>query len=261
MHELDALLDLVKSTVSRAANRLLDQMVPADVQYVHSPEHRREIKAIADTAMEQEILAGLAGAQLSILSEESGYIASPQNSPRRFIVDPLDGTFNFVKGLGPSAISVALWDDERPLFGVIYHLTERQLAWGGRGIGAFIDGRRISVSDMSDPSLASICTGFPVRLDMESEPNMHDFWRMVKPYAKVRMLGCAAASLVHVAQGAADLYAESSIMLWDVAAGVAIVEGAGGQCVMNRSGAQWCYDVTAANPALLARHSESARRR
>jgi myo-inositol-1(or 4)-monophosphatase len=61
-----------------------------------------------------------------------------------------------------------------------------------------------------------------------------------------------------VARGAADLYAESSIMLWDIAAGVAIVEGAGGQYVMDRNGPQWCYDVRAANPALLARHSGSA---
>jgi myo-inositol-1(or 4)-monophosphatase len=261
MRELDALLDLVKSTVSRAANRLLDHMAPGDVHYVHSPEHPREIKAIADTVMEQEILAGLAGARLSILSEESGYTASPQNTPRWFIVDPLDGTFNFVKGLGPSAISVALWEYDRPVFGVIYSLAERQLAWGGRGIGAFIDGRCISVSETSDPSLASICTGFPVRLDMHSDLAMHGFWRMVKPYAKVRMLGSAAASLVQVARGAADLYAETSIMLWDVAAGVAIVEGAGGQCLINSSGPQWCYDVIAANSALLALHSESARRR
>jgi myo-inositol-1(or 4)-monophosphatase len=173
-------------------------------------------------------------------------------------VDPLDGTFNFVKGLGPSAISVALWEYDRPLFGVVYSLAERQLAWGGRDIGAFSDGRRISVSGTSDPSLGSICTGFPVRLDMHSDLAMHDFWRMVKPYAKVRMLGSAAASLVQVARGAADLYAESCIMLWDVAAGAAIVEGAGGQCVMNRRNSpHWCYDVIAANPALVARHSES----
>jgi myo-inositol-1(or 4)-monophosphatase len=259
MHDRDALLDLAKSTVSRAANRLLDQVAPGDVHYVHSPEHQREIKAIADAVMEQEILAGLAEAQLSILSEESGYTASPQTTPRWFIVDPLDGTFNFVKGLGPSAISVALWEYDRPVFGVIYSLVERQLAWGGRGIGAFIEGRRISVSETSDPSLGSICTGFPVRLDMDTELAMQGFWQMVKPYAKVRMLGSAAASLVQVARGAADLYAESSIMLWDVAAGVSIVEGAEGQCVMKRrSGPLWCYDVIAANPALLARHSESA---
>jgi myo-inositol-1(or 4)-monophosphatase len=261
MHELGALLDLVKSTVSRAAHRLLNQMTPGDVLYVHSPEHQREIKAIADRVMEEEILAGLAGAQLSILSEESGYTASPQSSAKWFIVDPLDGTFNFVKGLGPSAISVALWEHDRPVFGVIYSLTERQLAWGGLGIGAFIDGRRIAVSQTSDQALASICTGFPVRVDMHSDLAMQDFWRTVKPYAKVRMLGSAAASLLQVARGAGDLYAEPRIMLWDIAAGVAIVEGAGGQYVINSSGPQWCYDVIAANSALLARHSESALRR
>ena len=258
MHELDELLELAKSTVSRAANRLLDHMAPGDVHYVHSPEHQREIKAIADTVMEQVILAGLAGAQLAILSEETGYTAAPQTTARWFIVDPLDGTFNFVKGLGPSAISVALWEYDRPLFGVIYGLAERRLAWGGHGIGAFVDGQQIAVSGTSDPSLASICTGFPVRLDMDSDRAMHGFWRTVKSYAKVRMLGSAAASLLQVARGAADLYAESSIMLWDVAAGLAIVEGAGGHYVMNSSGRQWCYDVIAANPALLARHSEFA---
>jgi myo-inositol-1(or 4)-monophosphatase len=92
---------------------------------------------------------------------------------------------------------------------------------------------------------------------MHSDLAMHGFWRRVKPYAKVRMLGSAAASLVQVARGAADLYAEASIMLWDVAAGVAIVEGAGGQYVINSSGPQWCCEVIAANAVLLARHAES----
>jgi myo-inositol-1(or 4)-monophosphatase len=258
MHEVDELLELAKDTVLRAANRLLDHMAPGDVRYVHSPQHQREIKAIADSVMEQVILAGLAAAELSVLSEESGYIASQRATSRWFIVDPLDGTFNFVKGLGPSAISVALWEHDRPVFGVVYSLAERRMGWGGRDIGAFIDGQSISVSNTSDMSLASICTGFPVRLDMNSDLAMDRFWRLVKPYAKVRMLGSAAASLLQVARGAGDLYAERSIMLWDVAAGVAIVEGAGGQCLMTKNGPQWCYDVTAANPALLARHSQSA---
>jgi myo-inositol-1(or 4)-monophosphatase len=258
MPEIDAWLELVKSTVARAGKRLLDQVTPGDVSYVHSHEHQREIKAIADTVMETEVLRGLAGAELSILSEESGYTASRQKTPYWFIVDPLDGTFNFVKGLGSCAISVALWEDQRPVFGVIFSVTERQLVWGGRGMGAFIDGRRISVSDASDPSIASICTGFPVRLDMDSERTMQRFWRTVQPYAKVRMLGSAAASLVLVAQGSADLYAETNIMLWDVAAGMAVVEGAGGKCVMHRGGAPWCCEVIAANPALLQRQLDRA---
>src|ERR1700722_16289516 len=208
MRELDALLDLVKSTVSRAANRLLDHMAPGDVHYVHSPEHPREIKAIADRVMEQEILAGLAGAELSILSEESAYAASQQTSARWFIVDPLDGTFNFVKGLGPCAVSIALWEDQTPIFGVIYDLVGGQLAWGGAGMGAFIDGRPISISDTSTLAMASICTGFPVRFDIESDQSMRYFWRLVSPFAKVRMIGSAAAALLQVARGSADVYLE-----------------------------------------------------
>jgi myo-inositol-1(or 4)-monophosphatase len=255
MPELDVLLDLAKSSVTQASKRLLDHVSPGDSDYVHSLDHQREIKAIADTVMEKEILRVLAGAGLPILSEESGYVAAPHKSKYWFIVDPLDGTFNFVKGLGPSAISVALWENQQPIFGVIYSLMERQLVCGGNGLGAFIGERRISVSKTSNQSQASICTGFPVRFDVESESATQGFWRMVKPYAKVRMLGSAAASLLHVARGSADVYSESRIMLWDVAAGIAIVEGAGGKCVMQRNGDTWCYDVFASNPTLLACHT------
>ena len=209
MHELDALLDLAKSTVSRAANRLLDQMAPGDVHYVHSPEHQREIKAIADAVMEQEILAGLAGAQLSILSEESGYAASPQATPRWFIVDPLDGTFNFVKGLGPSAISVALWEYDRPVFGVIYSLAERQLAWGGRDIGAFIE----RAAHLGFRDVGSVPG---VDLHRLSGPVGHaqrprDAWLLAdgETLRKSADAGLGGGIPVQVARGAADLYAES----------------------------------------------------
>ena len=206
--------------------------------------------------MEQHIFGTLAVAELPILSEESGLIASNHPSSFRFVVDPLDGTFNYVKGLGPSAISVALWEDERPIFGVIYSLSERQLTWGGIDIGAFVEGRRIAVSDTSEQALASICTGFPVRLDMDDEHSMQRFWRTVKPYAKVRMFGSAAASLLRVASGSADVYWESRIMLWDIAAGIAIVQGASGDYVMRHVGSEeWCYEVCASNPSLLAYHT------
>jgi myo-inositol-1(or 4)-monophosphatase len=78
---------------------------------------------------------------------------------------------------------------------------------------------------------------------------------MVESYAKVRMLGSAAVSLRHVADGSADVYWEKGIMLWDIAAGIAIVQGAGGDFVMKQTGAEeWCYEVCASNPALLAHY-------
>lgn len=253
MPELNALLDLAKTTATRAAQRLLRQTGAAERRYEHSVTHPREIKAIIDSLMEHEIVSALGVSDLPILSEESGIIGSQSDSSFRFIVDPLDGTFNYVKGLGPCAISIALWEHERPVFGVIYSVLERQLAWGGLDLGAFVDGRPISVSDTSERALASICTGFPVRLDLDAEGSMQGFWRTVKPYAKVRMFGSAAASLMHVADGSADVYSECRIMIWDVAAGIAIVQGAGGDYRLRHApGEEWCYEVYASNPALLA---------
>ena len=251
MADLRALLDLAKSAAVRAGARLLASLAPVDRTYVHSLELPREVKAAADSVLERDILQALAGAELAVLSEESGYIPSKRPSSRWFIVDPLDGTFNFIKGLGPSAVSIALWEDQKPIFGVIYNLMERQLAWGGADIGAFIDGRPISVSGTSSLALASICTGFPVRFDVQSDRALRDFCRLVSPYAKVRMLGSAAMALLHVARGSADVYLEQSIMLWDVAAGVAIVQGAGGEAMAVRADREWCYDVIASNTALM----------
>ncbi len=256
MPDVDALLDLAKSSVIQAGRRLLAGATDGDSDYVHSPGLRREIKATADTIMEKEVLRVLADSGLPVLSEESGFANSPQKSKYWFIVDPLDGTFNFVKGLGPSAICVALWEGQQPIFGVIYSLMERQLVWGGKDLGAFAGDRKVSVSDTSDRSLASICTGFPVRFDFGSDCALRRLYEMVKPYAKVRMLGSAAASLLHVARGSADVYSESGIMLWDVAAGIAIVEGAGGKWAMEKRGSDdWCYDVFASNAALYAHRS------
>jgi myo-inositol-1(or 4)-monophosphatase len=249
--ELGALLDLAKSAAVRAGTQLLESADALDRGYVHSATLPREVKAAADLALERDILGALADSRLAVLSEESGYIPSLQPSNRWFIVDPLDGTFNFVKGLGPCAVSIALWEDQTPIFGVIYDLVGRQLAWGGAGMGAFIDGRPISISNTETLAIASLCTGFPVRFDIESDRSMRQFWRLVSPFAKVRMIGSAAVALLHVARGSADVYLEQSIMLWDVAAGIAIVQGAGGAAAFRRNEGEWSYDVIASNVTLM----------
>ena len=76
---------------------------------------------------------------------------------------------------------------------------------------------------------------------------MNDFFELVRPYTKVRMLGSAAMSLVNVSKGASEIYSEKNIMLWDVAAGIAIVDGAGGIYKMNEAADKWSYNVTASN--------------
>jgi myo-inositol-1(or 4)-monophosphatase len=250
MPELNQLLDLCKSAAASAGARLLDQFGDEHRKYVHSAEFPKEIKAFADTIVEQDILAQLAAAGLPILSEESGYLAGREDDGYWFIVDPLDGTFNFVKGLGPSAVSIALWKEQTPVFGAIYDLSRRQLIWGGPGLGAFAGDKEIRVSDTHAACAASICTGFPVRFDLSNEHALQQLLQVARSYAKVRMIGSAAMSLVNVAQGSADAYAEQDIMLWDVAAGLAIVEGAGGRTRRTPGSVRYALNVFAYNGIL-----------
>jgi myo-inositol-1(or 4)-monophosphatase len=251
--EVAALMELAKSVALQAGERLLQGLTPGDRSYVHSRELPREVKAIADDVLNKDILQALAVTELAVLSEESGYLPAARPSSHWFIVDPLDGTFNFIKSLGPSAVSIALWEDRKPIFGVIYDLADQQLAWGGAGIGAFVDGEPILVSQTPSLGEASLCTGFPVRFDVQSEAVMRSFCQLVSPFAKIRMIGSAAMALLQVARGSADVYLERDIMLWDVAAGVAIVEGAGGKVQVQGTQREWCHDVVAANTALFPR--------
>jgi myo-inositol-1(or 4)-monophosphatase len=252
MLDVCELLDLSKSIATQAGLRLLDSIDQDYKGYSRSLENPKEIKALADTVLEKEILQALMPVGFPVLSEESGYLNDEYKPEYWFIVDPLDGTFNFVKGLGPCAISIALWQDQKPIFGVIYNILEKQLFWGGKELGAFCEGQDISVSETRKIADASICTGFPVRLDVADESTLQYFWRMVSPFSKVRMIGSAAVSLVNVARGNADVYSERNIMLWDVAAGLAIVEGAGGEYVLEKAGNDWSCRVLASNPHLFS---------
>lgn len=244
------LLELSKAVAKRAGLRFRDGQ-GADLRvHVRARDNRREVKARADTILEEEILKELRPTELSILSEESGFIEGRRDAEYLFIIDPLDGTFNFVKGLGPCAVSIALWKKQQPLFGVILNLMDGRLVWGGPGLGAFADGRRIAVSSTSTMSEACICTGLPAGLDVQSPAALERLCRIVRSFEKIRMLGSAAVSLVNVATGCADAYSEQNIMLWDVAAGVAIVEGAGGTTRRFATGAEYTLNVDASNGRL-----------
>src|SRR6266487_788121 len=96
--ELDALLQLAKSAAAGAGQSLLRGVTDDHRRYTRSHENPKEIKAVADAVLEEEILRILRPAGLPILSEEAGLVSSAESSTYRFIVDPLDGTFNFVKG-------------------------------------------------------------------------------------------------------------------------------------------------------------------
>jgi myo-inositol-1(or 4)-monophosphatase len=188
----------------------------------------REIKLEADTMLEKELIKGLANTGIAILSEETGFIPGKSLPQLLWVIDPLDGSYNFSRNLGPSMISVALWDANEPILGVMFNLSTKQMIFGGPQIGAHIGKNIVTVSDRSERGQATLVTGFPSRFPIGDTRAVASFAEILTSFGKVRMIGSACASLALVATGSADVYAEHNIMFWDIAAGLAIVNGAGG---------------------------------
>jgi myo-inositol-1(or 4)-monophosphatase len=247
MTELDQLQALTKALVVEAGEKLKSLSASTSKRGHFLARLPKEIKSEADAILDHLIMRRLRPLGMAILSEESGYIEGNHPDHLWFIVDPLDGTFNFVRGMSPSAVSIALWQGGTPVFGAVYDLSTDYVYSGGPSVGAHCNGAPIAVSTTNQAATASIHTGFPARLDTESKRTEAEFWRMVKPFGKVRMIGSAAMSLVNVARGITDVYAERNIMLWDVAAGLAIVQGAGGEIEVRPQALDWSCVAVATN--------------
>jgi myo-inositol-1(or 4)-monophosphatase len=244
---VSTLLELCKTTATNACRLLCSFQGEGFRKSSIVDSVPREVKAVADMVMEKEIISSLKPAGLPIVSEESGEIPGDTTTGMRFVVDPLDGTVNYIRKLGLAAVSIALFKADRPIFGVLAQYPNENLAWGGEEIGAFLDDRPITVSSISEISKSVVCTGFPSRFNTNDQTSMLPFLNMVASFQKVRMFGAASVSLLKVASGAAELYAERDIMLWDVAAGLAILEGAGGTFSLSSGSEPFAVNVLAGN--------------
>ena len=165
----------------------------------------------------------------AILAEESGEtIRQGDRSEWKWIVDPLDGTTNFAHGYPCFCVSIALERAGVLQIGVIYDPMRDELFAAERGQGATLNNRSIQVSETSDLNRALLCTGFPydVRLREEFARHLHKF---IMHAQGVRRDGSAALDLAYVACGRFDGFREEGLNPWDVAAGVLLIEEAGGR--------------------------------
>lgn len=210
-----------------------------------------DVKLEADLMLERFILNALAKQTgLPILSEECGWENGRESeSGLHWIVDPLDGTVNFSRAIPLSCISIALWEGDRPLLGVIYDFYRDECFSGLNGLGAWLNGELIRVSQVADKQRAMICTGFPPVTDFDS-PALSRFVDRLRVYRKVRSLGSAALSIAYVACGRMDLYLENDLRIWDIAAGIPMVLAAGGQVRYEPINLPFGYRIAAANQAL-----------
>ena len=223
-----SLLETAKKLVEVTAEKLFTADRGALGSVTDRQLGEREVKLVADKFLESELMSGLTTTGVKILSEETEESHHQSMDGPLWIIDPLDGSYNFSRNLGPSMICVALWDDHKPAFGVLYDLSTKMMYWGGAGFGAHSSHGEIRVSSESSLLRSTVCTGFPSRFPATDKLAIGEYMSEILKFAKVRMIGSAAASLVLVARGAADAYFERNIMIWDVAAALALVEGAGG---------------------------------
>lgn len=162
------------------------------------------------------------------LGEETGIEGA--TSGLRWVVDPLDGTVNFLKGLPHWAISIALCDGDVPLAAVIYDPCKREMFTAEHGKGAFLNGQAITVSHDIDLSAALLATGLPAggRITYLRH-SLEDLEATMPRTSGLRRWGAAALDLAYVAAGRFDCYWERNLGAWDIAAGILLVQEAGGR--------------------------------
>jgi myo-inositol-1(or 4)-monophosphatase len=253
--EVQSLLLITRDIAKQVIALLKDIPEIKSEKYTYLTDFPREMKTNVDNFLDKEITTRLSHLGVPILSEESGRVDLNSNSPFQFIIDPLDGTVNYVHDISQSSISIALYEDEKPIFGVLAIYPSEEIVWGGKKFGAFIGESPISVSDNADISKSILCTGFPSRFDF-SNNSLSNYFNFLRNFGKIRMLGAASISLFNVAKGSADCYFEKEIMIWDVAAGIAVLEGAGGEVSVSPGRFNNSLDVVASNGAIKINHIE-----
>lgn len=172
------------------------------------------------------------------MSEESAPEAS---GPLRWIVDPVDGTTNFVHRIPQVATSVALWRDDQPLLGVVSVPMLNEIYHAGAGLGAFLNDQPIHVSTVGELADCLLATGFPYELPDRMPLIMARLGAVLPRVQGLRRIGAAAIDLAYVACGRLDAYYEDWLKPWDMAAGALLVREAGG-CVSGLDGDQLAFD-------------------
>ena len=161
----------------------------------------------------------------AILAEESG---TSGESNTVWIIDPIDGTTNFIHGIPHFCVSIAVQIDGVVEHAVIYDPVKDELFTADRGAGALLDGRRIRASQQTRLRHALLTTGFAYRRGGDIRTHMPTFNRLLSVCGDIRRSGSAALDLAYVAAGRLDGYWELGLSPWDIAAGKLLVEAAGG---------------------------------
>lgn len=223
----------------------------------NKPRHVRH-KGATDLVTETDVaVENFLKEKLSPLLPEATFLAEESSQPGAepgdlcWIIDPVDGTTNFVHKIPMVGTSVALWQDGRVVLGIVNAPILGECFYASLGNGAFCNGQAIAVSAVDQLSAALACTGFPYNVDVSLEKILGRLGAVLPATQGLRRLGAASVDLAFVAAGRLDVFFEGGLKPWDVAAGWLLVEEAGGR-VSNGLGSAYRFggDLVASNPML-----------
>ena len=245
------LVNIAVRAARRAGNvivRNLNQLEAIDV----ATKGRNDFVTEVDRAAEQEIIATVRRAHPDhgFLAEESGTTPGTAGDEFVWIVDPLDGTTNFLHGFPQFCVSIAVQHRGRVEHAVVYDPLRQELFTASHGTGARLDDRRIRVSKSRGLEGALIGTGFPFRANVRwLDPYLAMLRAVALATAGIRRPGAAALDLAYVAAGRTDAFWELGLSAWDTAAGMLLITEAGGR-VGTLTGAEYRLggDIVAGSP-------------
>jgi myo-inositol-1(or 4)-monophosphatase len=253
VRELKDLVHVAMSAAATAAHLIRGLRPAASTEWIEKA--RRDFVTEADRQAEAAIAAALTAAVpgSTVVGEELSPTAR-RTSNVVWIVDPLDGTTNFLHGYPQYAVSIGALVEGTLAVGVVHDVTRDSVYWAATGRGAWLGQRQLRVSAFVEPKLALVGTGFPFRTLGDLERYLRQLKAVMTAASGVRRAGAAALDLADVAAGRLDAFWELALAPWDVAAGVVLVREAGGTVTTLDGSSDLLQggSIVAGNPALHA---------
>jgi len=245
MSDLDSCLQIAKSAALLAGDYLKEQQAK-NLKILSNKA--RDLKLQVDIDAEEIIKEHInQKSSLPILAEESGM--NGEHDEFFWVVAPLDGTSNFLRNIPISCVSISLMQGLTPALGAIFDFNNSDLYCAHKDSKAYVNDMEISVSSLNLKKESTLVTGIPAK-DNYSDTEFKNMISDFQSWKKIRMIGSAAMASVYVASGKAEAYKENGIFLWDIAAGAAIVEAAGGKISISNLQPDFRVDVNFTNKNL-----------
>lgn len=228
MVDLQQLVEAVKGIAIDTGHFLKSERARFDRSAVQE-KGPHDYVSYVDKASEERLVS-----RLSALLPEAGFITEEKTTRQHaqenycWVIDPLDGTTNFIHDMAPYCVSIALRDTHEVLLGVVYEVCRDECYWAYKGGGAYMNDTPIHVSGITAMGQAQILLGFPYDSERFRPIVLHAIAQMYGTVGAERLLGSAAAELCYVAAGRAEGRIEGLLGPWDVAAGTLILSEAGG---------------------------------